>query len=92
MANNICIFRKRVLSKIYGLVIQNETISSQYILQHLLQENDELLKTKEPRVLIRTDLRNMYNAQAPVLQEQMGWSLLIALAFIVHKRTDMILQ
>jgi len=37
----------------------------------------------------------MYNAQSPVNQEQIGWSLLIALAFIeliVHKRTDMILR
>lgn len=94
MANNIYILRQHVLRKIYGLVIENETISTQYMLQRLLYESD-ILETKEPKVLIRTELRDMYNAQTPICQEQIGWSLLIALAFIelvVHKRTDMILR
>lgn len=95
MTNNIYILRQRVLRKIYGLVVENETISTQYMLQKLLYESDELIETKEPKVLIRTELKDMYNAQTPVCQEQIGWSLLIALAFtelIVHKRTDMILR
>ncbi|KYM80246.1 UPF0629 protein C17orf42 like protein [Atta colombica] len=95
VANNICILRQRVLRKIYGLVINNETISTQYMLQKLLQGSDELIKIKEPKVLIRTELRNMYNAQSSICQEQIGWSLLIALAFVelvLHKRTDMVLR
>ncbi|XP_018402154.1 PREDICTED: transcription elongation factor, mitochondrial-like [Cyphomyrmex costatus] len=95
VTNNICILRPHVLRKIYGLIIDNETISTQYMLQKLLQESEEPIKTKEPKVLIRTELRNMYNTQSSVCQEQIGWSLLIALAFIelvVHKRTDMILR
>ncbi|EGI60314.1 PREDICTED: transcription elongation factor, mitochondrial-like isoform X1 [Acromyrmex echinatior] len=95
VANNIYILRQRVLRKIYGLVIDNETISTQYMLQKLLQGNDELIKTKEPKVLIRAELRNMYNTQSSICQEQIGWSLLIALAFVelvLHKRTDMILR
>jgi len=95
VTNNIFILRQHVLRKIYGLIIDNEAISTQYMVQKLLQESDELIKTKEPKVLIGTELRNMYNAQSPVYQEQIGWSLLIALAFIeliVHKRTDMILR
>lgn len=96
MSNNIFILRQRVLQKIYGLVIDKEAISTQYILQKLLQES-ELIKTteKEPTVLIATGFRDMYNTQSPVYQEQISWSLLIALAFmelIVHKRTDMILR
>lgn len=82
MANNICILRQHVLRKIYGLVVDNETISTQYMLQKLLQESDELIKTKEPKVLIETELRNMYNIQNSVCQEQIGWPLLIALAFV----------
>jgi len=65
------------------------------MLQKLLQGSDELIKIKEPKVLIRTELRNMYNAQSSICQEQIGWSLLIALAFvelILHKRTDMVLR
>lgn len=95
VANNIFILRQHVLRKIYGLIIDNEAISTQYMVQKLLQESDELIKTKEPKVLIRTDLRDMYNAQSSVYQEQISWSLLIALAFIeliVHRRTDMILR
>ncbi|XP_011876089.1 PREDICTED: transcription elongation factor, mitochondrial [Vollenhovia emeryi] len=95
VANNIFILRQRVLLKIYGLIIDNEAISTQYMLQKLLQESEELIETKEPKVLIGPDLRNMYNAQSSVCKEQIGWSLLIALAFIeliVHKRTDMILR
>ncbi|XP_077273882.1 transcription elongation factor, mitochondrial isoform X2 [Temnothorax americanus] len=95
VANNIFILRRRVLRKIYGLVIDNEGISTQYMVQKLLQESDEPIKTKEPKVLIGTELRNMYNAQSSVCQEQIGWSLLISLAFIeliVHKRPDMILR
>lgn len=95
MANNVFILRQNVLRKIYGLLIDNEVISTQYMLQKLLQESDELIKTKEPKVIIGTELRNMYNAQSSVCQEQIGWSLLIALAFIeliVHQRTDMILR
>lgn len=95
MANKIFILRKRVLRKLYGLVIDNETISTQYMLQKLLQESDELIKTKEPKVLIGAAFRDMYNAQKPIQQEQIGWSLLIALAFvelIIHKRTDMLLR
>ncbi|XP_018318070.1 transcription elongation factor, mitochondrial [Mycetomoellerius zeteki] len=82
VANNICILRQHVLRKIYGLVVDNETISTQYMLQKLLQESDELIKTKEPKVLIETELRNMYNIQNSVCQEQIGWPLLIALAFV----------
>ena len=95
MANNICILRQRVLRKIYGLVIDDETISTQYMLQKLLQGSDELIKTKEPKVLIGTELRNMYNTQSSVCQEQISWSLLIALAFVelvLHKRADMVLR
>ncbi|XP_071562003.1 transcription elongation factor, mitochondrial [Temnothorax nylanderi] len=95
VANNIYILRQRVLRKIYGLIIDSEGISTQYMVQKLLRESDEPIKTKEPKVLIGTELRNMYNAQSPVCQEQIGWSLLISLAFlelIVHKRPDMILR
>jgi len=95
VSNNIFILRQHVLQKIYGLIIDKEAISTQYILQKLLQESDELVKTKEPTVLIATEFRDMYNTQNPVYQEQISWSLLIALAFIeliVHKRTDMILR
>lgn len=67
------------------------------MLQKLLQENDKLLKTKErwPSVSINAELRDMYQAQSSVYQEQMNWSLLIALAFlelVVHERTDMIVR
>ncbi|XP_018365929.1 PREDICTED: transcription elongation factor, mitochondrial-like isoform X2 [Trachymyrmex cornetzi] len=95
VANNICILRQCVLRKIYELVVDNETISTQYMVQKLLQESDELIKTKEPKVLIGTELRNMYNTQSSICQEQIGWSLLIALAFVelvLHKRTDMVLR
>lgn len=66
-------------------------------MEKLLQESDRLMKTKErlPNVLINTELRNMYNAQNPGYQEQISWSLLIALAFlelVVHQRTDMIVR
>ncbi|KAL0106115.1 hypothetical protein PUN28_016088 [Cardiocondyla obscurior] len=95
VANNIFVLRPRVLRKIYGLVIDNETIATQYILQKLLQESDDIIKIKEPKVLVSTELKKMYNSQTSVCQEQIGWPLLIALAFIeliVHKRTDMILR
>ncbi|XP_050459899.1 transcription elongation factor, mitochondrial-like [Cataglyphis hispanica] len=95
--NNVFILRQRVLPKIYGLVVGNETIATKYIMEKLLQENDRLMETKErlPSVLIKTELRNMYNAQSPVYQEQVSWSLLIALAFlelVVHQRPDMIVR
>ncbi|XP_067215596.1 transcription elongation factor, mitochondrial isoform X2 [Linepithema humile] len=97
VANNIFILRQHTLRKIYGLIIDNEVISTQYMLQKLLQENDKLLETKErwPSVSINAELRNMYQAQSSVYQEQMNWSLLIALAFlelVVHERTDMIVR
>ncbi|KAL6425177.1 hypothetical protein ACFW04_009438 [Cataglyphis niger] len=95
--NNVFILRQRVLPKIYGLAVGNETIATKYMMEKLLQENDRLMETKErlPSVLIKTELRNMYNAQSPVYQEQVSWSLLIALAFlelVVHQRTDMIVR
>ncbi|GAB1866648.1 UPF0629 protein C17orf42-like protein [Camponotus japonicus] len=97
ITNNIFILRKRILPKIYGLVIGNESIATKYMMDKLLQESDGLKKTKErlPSVLINTELKNMYNAQTPIYQEQISWSLLIALAFlelVVHQRTDMILR
>jgi len=97
ITNNIFILRKRILPKIYGLVIGNENIATKYMMDKLLQESDGLKKTKErlPSVLINTELKNMYNAQTPIYQEQISWSLLIALAFlelVVHQRTDMILR
>lgn len=95
--NNVFILRQRVLPKIYGLVVGNETIATKYMMDKLLQESDRLMETKErlPSVLIKTELRNMYNAQSSVYQEQISWSLLIALAFlelVVHQRTDMIVR
>ncbi|XP_012539252.1 transcription elongation factor, mitochondrial isoform X2 [Monomorium pharaonis] len=70
VTNNIFILRQHVLRKIYGLTIDNETISSQYMLQKLLQESDKPIKTKESQVLIRTELKDMYNAQSSIDQEQ----------------------
>ncbi|EZA61181.1 Transcription elongation factor, mitochondrial [Ooceraea biroi] len=96
--NNIFIFRQRTLQKIYGLMVDHEIISTQYVVQKFLQESDKVTKGVEehlPSVLIRTELRKMYNAQSPIYQEQISWSLLIALAFmelIVHQRTDMIVR
>lgn len=95
VANNIFTLRQSVLRKLYGLAMGNETISTRYVLEQLLQENQEVIKTKEPKVLIGPELIDMYHAQSSVCQEQIGWPLLIALAFvelIVHKRTDMILR
>ncbi|XP_011630409.1 transcription elongation factor, mitochondrial-like isoform X1 [Pogonomyrmex barbatus] len=92
--NNIFILRQSVLRKVYGLTLDKETISTQYMLQKLLQES-ELVKTNEPKVLIGRELKDMYNAQNSVYQEQIGWSLLISLVFIelfVHKRSDMIFR
>ncbi|KAM0737219.1 Transcription elongation factor, mitochondrial [Formica fusca] len=95
--NNVFILRQRILPKIYGLVVGNEAIATKYVMEKLLQESDRLMETKErlPSVLIKTELRNMYNAQSPAYQEQISWSLLIALAFlelVVHQRTDMIVR
>ncbi|XP_011255371.1 transcription elongation factor, mitochondrial isoform X2 [Camponotus floridanus] len=97
ITNNIFILRKRILPKIYGLVVDKENIATKYMMDKLLQESDRLKKTKErlPSVLINTELKNMYNTQTPIYQEQISWSLLIALAFlelVVHQRTDMILR
>lgn len=85
------------MRKIYGLIIGNEAISTQYMLQKLLQESDSLIDSKErlPSVLLSTELKNMYNAQNSTCQEQISWSLLIALAFlelVIHDRTDMIVR
>ncbi|XP_072743535.1 transcription elongation factor, mitochondrial isoform X2 [Anoplolepis gracilipes] len=95
--NNVFILRQRILPKIYGLVVGNEVIATKYVMEKLLQENEGLIKTKErlPSVLIKTELKNMYIAQSPAYQEQISWSLLIALAFlelVVHQRTDMIVR
>lgn len=86
--------RQNVLRKIYGLVIGNEGISTQYMLQKLLNENEGPLESKEslPTVYIRPEFQDMYNEQSSINKEQISWSLLIALAFmelIVHERTDM---
>ncbi|KMQ90137.1 hypothetical protein RF55_10135 [Lasius niger] len=97
ITSNVFILRQRVLPKIYGLIVGDEVIATKYTMEKLLQESDGLMKTKErlPSVLINTELRNMYNAQNPGYQEQISWSLLIALAFlelVVHQRTDMIVR
>lgn len=97
VANNIFILRQHVLRKVYGLIIGNEAISTQYMIQKLLQESNGLMESKErlPSVLLNAELREIYNTQSPIYQEQMGWSLLIALAFlelVVHERTDMIVR
>ncbi|XP_020293113.1 uncharacterized protein LOC109859353 [Pseudomyrmex gracilis] len=97
VAQNCFILRQYILRKIYGLVLDNEVLSTQYMMQKLLQESDGLMKNQErlPNVLINSDLRNMYNEQSHVYKEQIGWSLLIALAFmelIVHQRTDMMIR
>lgn len=89
--------RQQILQKIYGLIIKNEVISTQYMLQKLLQENEEVAEVKEhlPKILIGTKLRRMYDEQSPIYQEQISWSLLIALAFVelvVHQRADMIVR
>lgn len=89
--------RKRILPKIYGLVIGNENIATKYVMDKLLQESNKLKETKErlPSVLVNAELKNMYNAENPIYQEQISWSLLIALAFlelVVHQRTDMIVR
>lgn len=94
VTNNIFIFRQSILQKIYGLVVGNETVSTQYMLQKLLDENEESFGNKEclPTVLIRPEFQIMYKEQNPINKEQISWSLLIALAFvelIVHERTDM---
>lgn len=97
ITSKVFILRRRILPKIYGLIVGNEVIATKYTMEKLLQESDRLMKSKErlPSVLINTELRNMYNAQNPVYQEQISWSLLIALAFlelVVHERTDMIVR
>ncbi|XP_014484516.1 PREDICTED: transcription elongation factor, mitochondrial-like isoform X2 [Dinoponera quadriceps] len=94
VANNMFIIRQNVLQKIYGLVVGNEGISTQYMLQKLMDENSGSLENKErlPSVYIRPEFQEMYNEQSPVNKEQISWSLLIALAFVelvVHERTDM---
>lgn len=97
MAQNCFILRQHILRKIYGLVLDNEVLSTQYTMQKLLQENDGLMKNQErlPNVLIGSDLKDMYNKQSHIYKEQIGWSLLIGLAFmelIVHQRTDMMIR
>lgn len=97
VASNIFMLRQQILQKIYGLIIKNEVISTQYMLQKLLQENEEVAEVKEhlPKILIGTKLRRMYDEQSPIYQEQISWSLLIALAFVelvVHQRADMIVR
>lgn len=97
ITSKVFILRQNILPKIYGLVVGDEAVATKYTMEKLLQESDRLMKTKEclPSVLINTELKNMYNAQTPVYQEQISWALLIALAFlemVVHERTDMIVH
>jgi len=93
--NNIFILRRNILQKIYNLVIGKEVVSTRSTMQKLMNESDETLKLGEhlPNIWIRKDLRQMYEKQNLINQEQISWSLLIALAFmelIVHQRTDII--
>lgn len=97
VTENIFILRQHILRKVYGLVLDNEVISTQYTMQKLLRESDGLRKNQErlPSVLIGSNLRNMYNEQSHIYKEQIGWSLLIGLAFmelVVHQRTDMMIR
>ncbi|XP_011143489.1 transcription elongation factor, mitochondrial-like [Harpegnathos saltator] len=94
VTNNIFILRQNILQKVYGLVVGNECVSTQYMIQRLLEENERLLQNKEclPSVHIKPEFQDMYKALSPINKEQISWSLLIALAFaelIVHERTDM---
>jgi len=89
--------RRNVLQRIYNLVVGKEVISTQYAMQKLMEENDEMSRFEEhlPNILIRRDLRQMYSKEKLINQEQISWSLLIALAFmelVVHQRTDMIIR
>jgi hypothetical protein len=95
--DNVCILRRNILQRIYNLVIGNKVVCTQHIMQKLMEKNDEISKFGEhlPNILIRRDLRQMYDKQKLINQEQISWSLLIALAFmdlVVHQRTDMIIR
>ncbi|KAG7205398.1 hypothetical protein KM043_007392 [Ampulex compressa] len=81
---NIFTLRHRLSAHFIGLVLGTEVISAKYIIEKLVnpQQEEPQFITPMPAIILSEDMKNMYKQMNALKREQMGWALLKAITFI----------